>query len=150
MIRASFATVCLTSLIALTRSQSTLLPIPFDDPTTPAEELECLGADDDGDSCLLKLADNRNSCWGTVTVGCSDTLSFFFGADGQYDYSIGNYGDRRSLLQGEEESEEENLPFSSLVVGGGGGGRVAYASSSLGEGAEDVTSISLRGAKRIL
>jgi hypothetical protein len=111
----------------------------------PAEELECLGADDDNDSCLLKLADNRNSCWGTVTVGCSDTLSFFFGVDGQYDYSIGNYGDRRSLLQGEEEAEEESLLFSSLVVDGGGG-RVAYA-SSLGEGAEDVTSMSLRGAK---
>jgi hypothetical protein len=93
--------------------------------------------------CKVKLQDARESCWGTVLVGCDGELDFYYGPNGEFDYQVIN--SRRGLVEGVEVDAElaDILPSSSR-------GRAASSPSfSLEDGVtEGVTSSSLRGGAK--
>jgi hypothetical protein len=85
-----------------------------------------------------------------VYVPCGDELKFFYDANGNFDFSIGARTDdsaRRFLEADEAESAKGEFLASLIAASGGAVADVTDAASSLGEGVEDVTISSLRGAK---
>lgn len=83
-------------------------------------------------------------------VPCGDELKFFYDANGNFDFSIGARTDdsaRRFLEADEAEAAKGEFLASLIAASGGAVADVTDAASSLGEGVEDVTISSLRGAK---